>query len=502
MKLSAWMTDCPLPDLHWLRQENPQGEVLFCLPASAQEVPARHAVYVGQWEQMPACVPHADFCCLCTGAAPDEAALSLRTGCNVLHTAASPQEALRAAAQGLAPEQLLNAARAQLIEAHAQNKGLQRFIDAAYSVLENPIVLVDTSYKILALNDDLAKARPDLARQQELGYMLEANIEEMRRLHLYEKARERYYPYYSREETSHRGWMTALVYSDGIEVAQMGVLESNREFAHADFELVHFLCRLVALELQKTDFYATNSGLMHSVLMHDLLEGVVRSEESAAARSAPLGWVIGNEQQVLIVFDQNYGVFDRKARTVCEALRGLLPQCHWVIYQNKLVFLLPHPLLDDDALVQYLRVNHLYAALSERFRGLLPLRNAFSQALHAYEHGMRLAPDKTLHRYTDYMFHHIGQLLAGQQDVRVFCHPGVLQLAEYDSENATQLLPTLRAYLRWNDNPTAAARQLYIHKNTLFYRINKIKEQFGLQLTDGNERARIQLTLAFLESAL
>ncbi|MDD4808317.1 MAG: helix-turn-helix domain-containing protein, partial [Oscillospiraceae bacterium] len=438
-------------------------------------------------------------CYLCTGKTPQEVQLEPFADCDFVHIADNTKTALRLAAQCLANEQHLHAAQAQLIDVLSAGKDLQHLIDEAYRLLKNPIVVVDTSYKILAMNVDIALARPDLAQQQELGYMLDANIEDMKRLHLYEKARKQHYPYYSKEESTGRGWITALAHSDGIEVAQIGVMEQQHEFGHADFELVDFLCRLVGMELQKNDFYAKNHGLMHSVLLGDLLDGLVKDETTAAVRSGQLGWHRSEKQYVLTVFDQNYGVFDRKARTVCEAVRRILPQSRWVIYDSKIVFFLPQPPDQLSTLEEYLSINHLRAGLSDEFYGLLTLRTAYSQTLYAYEFGTRLQSEQIIYSYTDFVCHHIGVLLKEQHTLRSFCHPAVLRMAQYDAQNKTELVETLREHLRYPNNPTLAAQHLFIHKNTLFYRVSKIKQLFGLDLRNGKERTRIQLTLSFLE---
>jgi DNA-binding PucR family transcriptional regulator len=57
----------------------------------------------------------------------------------------------------------------------------------------------------------------------------------------------------------------------------------------------------------------------------------------------------------------------------------------------------------------------------------------------------------------------------------------------------------LQKYLTYPDNPTKAAEELFIHKNTLFYRIGKIKELFPIDLSNGEERLKIHLTLKLIE---
>lgn len=392
-----------------------------------------------------------------------------------------------------------------MVGALSTGRGLQHLLDCAYRVLGNPMIVVDTSYKILAINADLALQRADLTQQRDAGYMLDANIDAMKQAKLYEHARQFHYPYYSKDPEAAHGWITALVYSDGIEVAQIGVMDCNRPFHRYDFELVHFLCRLVALDMQKNDFYGTNTNLQHSVLLADLLNGDVADGETANVRSIQLGWVLSNSMYIITVFDQHFGVFDRKARLVSEALHSLLPNSRWVIYNNKIVYFAAYPAnsyaedMLNDALIEYLSKNRLSAAVSGRFQTLLELRQAYQQSLAAFELGSRVCPGQTVYCYRDYLPYHIGDLLSKCAPLRSFCHPAVLRLAEYDQANQTQYLATLASYLKYAETPHKAADELFIHKNTLFYRIRQIKERFGLRLEDGSERMRIQLTMAFLK---
>ena len=65
-----------------------------------------------------------------------------------------------------------------------------------------------------------------------------------------------------------------------------------------------------------------------------------------------------------------------------------------------------------------------------------------------------------------------------------FINPAVKKLMVYDQTNKTELLPTLDAYLEAGENLTHTAKRLYIHFNTLRYRLNHISELTGLDLKD------------------
>lgn len=106
----------------------------------------------------------------------------------------------------------VSSGRAHLIEVLHSNQGLQAIVDMAYRILQNPIIVVDSSYKILAMYQDVSASggRSNLEEQRSLGYMLKENVEAMRKARLYEQTRENGYPFYNKDEQADYGWITCL----------------------------------------------------------------------------------------------------------------------------------------------------------------------------------------------------------------------------------------------------------------------------------------------------
>ena len=59
-----------------------------------------------------------------------------------------------------------------------------------------------------------------------------------------------------------------------------------------------------------------------------------------------------------------------------------------------------------------------------------------------------------------------------------FLHP----LSAHDSETNSELMQTLRAYLDADGSTTKTAATLFIHRNSLSYRLNRIGELLGVSL--------------------
>lgn len=93
----------------------------------------------------------------------------------------------------------------------------------------------------------------------------------------------------------------------------------------------------------------------------------------------------------------------------------------------------------------------------------------------------------------------ISDLISDRYDPMDICHPAVMSLMNYDNENGSSLLNTLKQYIYFTSAPAEAARVLNIHRNTLFYRIGKIKDLTGIKLDNGDERCLIFMSIKLLE---
>lgn len=90
------------------------------------------------------------------------------------------------------------------------------------------------------------------------------------------------------------------------------------------------------------------------------------------------------------------------------------------------------------------------------------------------------------------------KILLSTEDKKVlqdFYQEALGRLADYDATYHTDYLVTLRLYLEQNGSVQAVAKQTYVHRNTINYKLRKIKEITGRNLADVEER--LTMLLAF-----
>lgn len=74
--------------------------------------------------------------------------------------------------------------------------------------------------------------------------------------------------------------------------------------------------------------------------------------------------------------------------------------------------------------------------------------------------------------------------------------PGVLaRLEDYDAQHDALLVATLSAWLDSFGDVTAAAAACFVHPNTFRYRLRRVKEIGGIDLSDPEERFAVMLEL-------
>jgi len=123
---------------------------------------------------------------------------------------------------------------------------------------------------------------------------------------------------------------------------------------------------------------------------------------------------------------------------------------------------------------------------------ILSISKSFNEAQDSFDMGSKLGREKVVH----YENHMIVNLLRGDNSsdkLMDFYNNTVGKLVEYDKENGTNLIETMEAYFRQNGNISEAAKELFVHRNTLIYRIDKIKMILDSDLKDSEELLEIQL---------
>lgn len=135
---------------------------------------------------------------------------------------------------------------------------------------------------------------------------------------------------------------------------------------------------------------------------------------------------------------------------------------------------------------------------SDLFTDLQDFNTAYQNALYAIEVGENQNRDHFLVFYSQLRVK--GFLLNNQSaDLNHFVTEVLGPLIEYDRRSHAHFLKTLKLYIQTNNSWTKTKETLFIHGNTLTYRLKRIEEILGLRLDDYRDRLNIQIALEILD---
>lgn len=369
-----------------------------------------------------------------------------------------------------------------LMNALFTGKGLQYLVDTASKLFENPIYVIDLQYKYIAISSGIFPNNTFYQEQNKSHYISEEGTQYIRKNNIDEKVRKSSLPFYSFNEIAGHGTLTSSIQIDGIEVGHIMIQESEHKFRETDAELLYHFTRLVSIELQKNTVFTDNKGVMYSYFLADLLKNPTSNVTNIKKRLKTLGFNLKDNLYIMVIPANSYKNSKARLEVILQNIKYILVGSLYVIYEDSIVFLIPKDKYQEfteyelERLNDFLKSNQLKSGISNFFENLEEAPRFYKQALEAIYFGTNLGDSSSIYYYRDYYIYEMFHALEKEgKEIRYLIHPGIFKLYLYDQENNTNFVATLQEYLVSPGQPSLVAKKLFIHKNTLLYRMSKIK---------------------------
>jgi PucR family transcriptional regulator, proline-responsive transcriptional activator len=392
---------------------------------------------------------------------------------------------------------------AKLLESLVRGKGIQNVVDIASMLLQKPMFVRDTSFKLLAHTKNIGIDDVVWNNVVKKGYHTYEDVKKMMRIRAFEKLNESNTPVRfesSLKPGTSRVWSKICI--DDTVVGHLVVLGLEKKFSDEDMELVQLISNAISLEMRKDgNFY---SGLKNEGFVKDLLAGKVQDREEIQERLRYLDCKFGNKLCILTAVFSDADYSNMPKFFIKDYLSRMVPDNTALVYKDDIVIIISHnsdkPFSREveEKLVEFLTENHMTAGLSYAFVSLTEMNIFYNQSLKAIELGRHMKRESCLHYYENYLFEHMLSTCSEQKELHQFCHPSIFVLREYDRNNNTNHLKFLYQYLGNINNPRGVISALNIHRNTLKYRLDKIKGIMNVDLKDSKQLFLLYLSLQIL----
>ncbi len=298
-------------------------------------------------------------------------------------------------------------------------------------------------------------------------------------------------------ETPLKGLNTSFSHR-GADYGRIMVVEYNRVVNYGDISLLEYVSETVGLRLAAHLSKEHNQEMSHILIRLATGEPVEDHEvEYFNALICGEKKESGNDnRQIALLYMRFYEKTDSTSmESVGNCMINGFPLIYFTISDFGLLAVLyeANPKRQAEEIVDKLNEfgyeGKLQYGLSLPVSDIRELANCFDQAKYAMEKGMAPA-------LNDFYSYASRYLLMEKNDQRRLsaCEPHCRRLWKSERES----LQTLAVYLREERSIANAAPQLFIHKNTLTYRIKYLKSLTSWNLEDSNLRDYLRLSLFFL----
>ena len=388
----------------------------------------------------------------------------------------------------------------------AYTGGFQNIADTAYTMLGNPISAYDLSLRSLAYSKNQNPISEAFLKYTQDETLIEKRTMRFFEVNYLEKIRRHGGPVLIETAVSTR-LIIAPVYVNGVFWGFVDVMEAYVTFDETDLILIGEICKVISIEMKKDDFFKNSREIMHEHFLIELLERSTHSQEYVEARLRALDLKIEKDLYIVTIESKDQMARFEQMTQHMKGMRSFMKIILSTVYRDKIVLLMHNDSRSGSAIQEkdienfsnYLQSCCLIAGVSNRFNNPRHIKKHYQQALIALESALSLKNPGQIFHYQQLCIYHLIALSNLSSDVLDYVHPSMLLLIRYDQDNKTEFMKTLYHYLTNLKALLRTKDELYIHRNTLVYRIKKIEEIMGVDLNDGETFFQLYFSLKALE---
>lgn len=275
----------------------------------------------------------------------------------------------------------------------------------------------------------------------------------------------------------HGGWLVTV--------------NSAGEYTRGSMDLQDALGERLSVWLERSG--AQGGKMEKAAIFRELLERPGDADERADERLKVFGWRPGDQKQIYAI--RQVAPEKDPMNAVGHYLEAANPCAFLLHYEGCCLYIVNHRLSPAAAYEEGLRGALLQcgcaAGCSPVFTGLAEFPAYYRSALVA----LRFAPaiPGAIRAFEDAELPYAASLLR-EHSVVDLRHPALRVLRDYDLAHGTQLSGTLDAFLKHNCGYADTAAELYIHRSTLLYRLQRIQELTGISLKHYPTQLHLQLS--------
>ena len=393
----------------------------------------------------------------------------------------------------------------ELIFNVASNRQLQKIADQATSILNNPIAVFDLSSALILKSGQLPENYEGTVWEPVLknGYMpyeiLPPDKQEILQPGYNTIWRD---PTIFRDElfSEHENLVITLRFGEQM-LAVIGSVDINSPFTKGQISLMRYVRDIMELAFARSiEFRSSIDDTIYYI--SNLMKGFPVEEKIIIYHLRSRGWDLNDDFRVYhIANPTGESLTDSQIEFCLYRIKKVNRDVIVFSYENAVNIIARRAKLDEMAdfessLMNLLSKQGLRCGRSLVFHRFSDLKYYYIQSKTAIYEGVQSESKDFMLDYGDFYISHVMRTLENSTSLRSICHPRVLLLREQDAISNMDYIKCLRVYIFCGCNVSQTAKMLYMHRNTLEYRIDKIFDILGIDVAVTGEQERLHLWLS------
>ena len=415
------------------------------------------------------------------------------------------QEGLELLSHELSLEEKLKKGNEDLLEKIILNKSLQDIINHISSMYGRYADILDNALNILAVSSNLMPPDKRIAGEHRFMSIMPNVIKHLRSMGSIEKMRSSRTPIYIEDVPRNTFvYSTSIYIGDVLNVGFLTVfVEKGEKLSPVATQALGETARLLSIIMQRHSVNTTNKATYFTHLLSSMLQGTPAMGSSYKDRFMAFNYNLKKYKRIAVLQLESGMFTSISTDDICETLKPMFPNSVYVVFDTYIVFLFSENTISDiknsSMLNEFLKHNLLRVGISSPFEDEADAQSYYELAKAALQLGQRLDGDVYIYLYDEYKAVDIINEISQYRSLNSICFRPLIKLIEADAADENMLVETLFTYISNKFSIKKTCEELFIHRNTLYYRFEKIKNIMGCDFMEYPILMDIGITMMILK---